>query len=331
MLSPLPLVRFARRAIPCAGLMCLVLALAACAATLGQVGGQQQPIGTPSPGARFEPRDGAVYLGVSTHLITTGVDGWDKAAGISTHPALYGRWTTPDGPVQPILDEVASRPGIAPIIHWNLPMDNGQVTNGSHDSYIRAQAAAVKAYAKPVFIRLDWEMNATWYPHWNLPAVTPAQYVASWRHVVAQFSNVPNVAFVWAPNVNQPAGKAMSAWYPGDDAVDWIGLDAYPQSAPAATIMSGTDGMQTFASFAETHHKPLMLAEWATNLPHPDDAAPVNAVFDWAKQHPKAVKALVWFDFSLPPRDFRLSAHPVGAAAFRARTNGNPAFLLSVP
>ena len=51
----------------------------------------------------------------------------------------------------------------------------------------------------------------------------------------------------------------------------------------------------------------------------------------WAKQHPKAVKALVWFDFSLPPRDFRLSAHPVGAAAFRARTNGNPAFLLSVP
>src|SRR5690348_14817480 len=54
--------------------------------------------GASLPDTRFAPKAGQVYLGVSTHGITDGVDGWDRAAGISGHPALYGRWTTPDGP-----------------------------------------------------------------------------------------------------------------------------------------------------------------------------------------------------------------------------------------
>ena len=287
--------------------------------------------------ARFEPRNGQTYLGVSTHLITTGVDGWDRMAGISTHPALYGRWTTPDGPFQPILDEVNSRQGITPIIHWNLPMDGGQITDGSHDAYVLAQAAVVKAYGQPVFVRLDWEMNAYWYKHWNPPAVTPTQFIASWRHVVALFNaqGVTNVAWVWAPNVNDLFSKTgqryrTSLWYPGDGVVDWIGLDAYPQSSTPATLLAGTDGMNQMAQFAAAHQKPMMLAEWAPNLPHPDSADPINLVLNWAERYPNTVKALVYFDYLVGTRDFRLSSHPVGAATLRARTANRCRYLLNL-
>jgi hypothetical protein len=291
--------------------------------------GPGQPIGTGLPDTRFAPRSGQIYLGVSTHGIMDGVDGWSRAAGISGHPALYGRWTKPNGAFSPILDEVSTRPGITPIVHWNLPFTGGRVSGGSRDPDIKAQAAAVKAYRKPVFVRLNWEMNATWYPGWNAPAVSPMQFVESWRHVVKLFADVPNVAFVWAPNVLDPHGYKTAQWYPGDDYVDWMGLDAYPQSAPATTLLNGAGGMEEQAKFAEQHNKPLMLAEWAVNSPHPDSADPINLVFDWAARHP-VVRALVYFDFDLSSKDFRLATHPIAAAAFRARTVGKKNFLLSL-
>ena len=201
-------------------------------------------VGAPSPGARFEPPAGDVYLGVSTNGPGAALNAWDTAAGIARHPALYGQWTTPDGAFSPILANAATRPGMTPVVHWNLPMQTGQITNGSHDRYIHAQAAAVKAYGAPVFVRLDWEMNGFWYPDWNLQGVTPTQYIAAWRHVVALFAGVPNVAFVWCPNVfdyfsSSGARTPTSAWYPGDAYVSWIGLDAYPQSAPATDLLNG--------------------------------------------------------------------------------------------
>jgi len=296
-----------------------------------------------APFARFEPPSGQTYLGVSTHLITTGVDGWDQAAGIPTHPALYGRYTTPDGPFQPILDEVATRPGITPIIHWNLPMSGGQITDGSHDAYLKAQAASAKAYGKPVFVRLDWEMNGSWSKGYAPPNTTPDQFIASWNHVVAVFraAGVVNVAWVWCPNAGDyvdAAGTryATALWYPGDSTVDWVGIDAYPQFGsdaagnPPSGYTTGTDDLNAMANFAQAHNKPLMLGEWAPNLPNPDVASAVKVVFDWAERYPNTVKALVYFDFARAARDFRLSSHPVGAAVFRARTADRCRYLLDL-
>ena len=39
----------------------------------------------------------------------------------------------------------------------------------------------------------------------------------------------------------------------------------------------------------------------------------------------------MYFDFITQGKDFTLADHPVGAAAYRAATVGNPRFLLSVP
>lgn len=289
----------------------------------------------PAISGKFSPPSGDIYLGVSTDWDQ--MDKFDRYAGLPTGPAIYGRWTTPDGPFQPILDQTALRPGLTPMVTWNLPFVGGQVTDGSHDDYIRTQADAAKAFGKPVFVRLDWEMNAYWYPNWNMDPVKPDEYIASWRHVVAIFNEegATNVAFVWCPNVGDHFTKTgarvrTSSWYPGDDVVDWAGLDAYPQSDPNPNnLLTETDGMNQMADFALAHGKPMMLAEWAPNTPHPDTADPINLVFDWATANP-AVQALVYFDFITQGRDFKLADHPVGAATYQARTSDKSKYLTTV-
>jgi hypothetical protein len=284
-------------------------------------------------GAKYEPADGSVYLGVSTDIGR--LDAFDTAAGLTggAHPAIYDQWTTPDGAVQPILTNAKSRSDMAPMISWNLPMTGGQITDGSKDAYLKAQALAVKNFGGAVFVRLDWEMNASWYPDWNLPAVTTAQFIAGWRHVyqVFQSEGATNAAFVWCPTLwNGPGGRSPDAWYPGDAYVDWLGIDAYPQSAVTSFIMSGPGGLTDTAKFAVQHDKPLMVAEWAPALPQPDTAAAMDLVFDFAAANPKTVKALVYFDFDTNGKDYTLKDHPVGAQEFRKRVDGNSNFLLSL-
>lgn len=288
--------------------------------------------GQPSSGP-FTPPDGTILLGVSTDLYR--LDTFDQAAGIAGHPAIYNRWTTPNGPIQPVLDDARTRPGMAPMASWNLPLADGAVAAGREDGYLQDQAAAVRAYGGPVFIRLDWEMNASWYPQWNPPAVTPQAFIAAWRHVYQLFkaAGATNAAFVWCPTVwNGPNGVDDSAWYPGDDTVDWVGLDAYPQGASPDFLLHGPDGMDQMAEFAAAHGKPLMLAEWAPQLPQPDTAASVDLVLDWAERYPKTVKALVYFDFNnaFENKDFLLADHPVGAAELRRRTHSSPAYATSL-
>jgi len=144
--------------------------------------------------------------------------------------------------------------------------------------------------------------------------------------VVALFADVPNVAFVWAPTTwPGPHGTRTAAWWPGDDVVDWVGLDAYPQSADRSYLLHGPDGMDDTAAFAVAHGKPLMLAEWAPDLPHPDTAEAVDLVLDWAREHP-VVQALVYFDFTVKDKDYTLARHPVGAAELRRRTMSDPSY-----
>jgi hypothetical protein len=189
----------------------------------------------PPRAPRFRPPDGAVYLGVSTDYAR--LPAFATASG-RARPALYGRWTTPGGPVQPVLDD-AARGGFTPLVHWNLPMDGQRITSGQQDGYLRAQAAAVRAFGGPVFLRLDWEFNTGANPLWSPPAVPPEQYVASWRHVWAIFADL---------------------------------------------------------------------------------------ILDWAEAHP-GVQALVYFDFVVERKDYRLSAHPVGAAAYRRRVADTSRYL----
>jgi beta-mannanase len=223
------------------------------------------------------------------------------------------------------------------MVSWNLDFTGGRITNGSQDSYLASQAAALKAFGKPVFLRLDWEMNGTWYPEYNEPAVTPASFVASWQYVVNYLrgAGVTNAAFVWCPNVNDPiSGTTFTQWYPGDAYVDWTGIDAYPQFSSGTWELTGADGLNSQAAFAQAHNKPMMLAEWAptTKLVSGalSDTATIDTIFNWAAAYPNTVKAIVYFDYVTQGQDFTLTDHPQAAAEYRKYVDGVARFAATV-
>ncbi len=71
-------------------------------------------------------------------------------------------------------------------------------------------------------------MNATWYP-WS--GSDPATYRAAWRRLHDRFSQVglaeSSVQWIWSPNSNDVGAHRAETFYPGDDYVDWIGIDGY--------------------------------------------------------------------------------------------------------
>ena len=269
------------------------------------------------PAAPAIPGDGRFYLGVDSSARTLAA--YDAAVGVS-QPAVFGAYTLgDDGGVAQVLGYSKNLPGTIPLVSWGVDMRGGAIADGSKDAYLRAQAAAVVAYKKPVFIRLDWEMNGTWYPEWSRPAVSPSAYIAAWRHIrtVFQQAGATNAAFVWCPNVGEFGGTPWTAWYPGSAYVDWVGMDAYPEPSDLTANVSGPGGLNALAQFAEQQGKPAMLAEWAPGEPAQDPAATFDAVFAWAARYPDAVKALVYFNFASTRQNYVLADDPTGAARLR--------------
>jgi beta-mannanase len=224
------------------------------------------------------------------------------------------------GQLMSIVNHSSALPGTIPLVSWGVDFTHNAVLSGSDNAYLAAQAKALAAYGKPVFIRLDWEMNGNWYPEWSSGSVSPSTYIESWRYIREYFwlEGAFNVSFVWCPNVGDPEGTPAYDWYPGDAYVDWVGLDAYPQSHLAGLgLLSGNDGLDSMAEQAASHNKPLMLAEWAPSDLSSDVALPFDQIFQWALKYPDTVKALVYFNYGSSTTDHFLVDYPVGAAEYR--------------
>ncbi len=164
----------------------------------------------------------------------------------------------------------------------------------------------------PIFLRFAHEMNGSWYA-WSQQ---PAEYVYAFRLVAdAVHRLAPQTAMLWAPNYGggypfsggvyeAKAGTTQFAlldtnddgvvnqyddpyapYYPGDDAVDWVGMSLYhwgnqwpwgenelPENGKFVALLTGTylgaDGDQTmlpnfYDDYANTHGKPLAIVETA--------------------------------------------------------------------
>lgn len=110
----------------------------------------------------------------------------------------------------------------------------GEITSGQWDTYLDAWIAGLKSWQSKypsnqtptVLLRFAHEFNGNWYPWGN----DPNGLRAAWRYVHARFAaaGVSNVEWVWcANNVNVDSYNDVSRYYPGDDVVDWTGLDGY--------------------------------------------------------------------------------------------------------
>jgi hypothetical protein len=164
----------------------------------------------------------------------------------------------------------------------------------------------------PVVLRYAHEMNGTWYA-WSQQ---PDAYIASFRKVAAAVhQGAPGTAMMWAPNYGggypftggaylaKPGTKDFAVldtnhdgkltmaddpylpYYPGDGAVDWVGMSVYhwgnkhpwganavPEPGKFTAMLTGTYngsvGDETavpdfYAFYAEQHQHPMAVTETA--------------------------------------------------------------------
>jgi beta-mannanase len=143
--------------------------------------------------------------------------------------------------------------------------------------------------------------------------MTAKDYAAMYRHVIERLraDGVTNVVNVLAYMGNEK-WMAQSWWkdlYPGDDVVDWVGLDSYVSVEKgyyhfgdfgSLLDRQPTGGGLGFYDWSVKNHpnKPIMVAEWGMyhRVSYPTSkAAAFDTVVPQLAKHPK-IKAVVYFD-----------------------------------
>lgn len=195
------------------------------------------------------------------------------------------------------------------------------IINGKFDAYIRRWAQDSQSWGYPYFLRFAHEMNGNWNP-WSeqVNGNRPGQYVLAWKHVhdIFRAQGATNVTWVWSPNVEYPGSIALRELYPGDNYVDWVGMDGYNWG----TV--NNYHWQTFSQvFEQTYHdilaitsRPLMVAETASAEQAGNKASWITDAF--ATQIPNnfpRIKAVTWFNEN-KETDWRIESSPSAQAAF---------------
>lgn len=233
----------------------------------------------------------------------------------------YYRW---DDAFPTALEEWDAAACRVPMISWaGTNLDD--ILAGRHDSLIRTRARAVQHFNHKIFIRWGYEMNGDWWD-WTASRSpdTATKFAAAWRriHRIFRAAKASNAVWVWAPN--ETGGDPLKdprSYYPGDDVVDWIGLDGYNWGTATSSSTWRSFGAifgplyQTFAG-----RKPLMISETASTELGGDKAAWIDHLADALPQQFPAVRALVWFHAN-KETDWRVDSSPAALDAFQRLTD----------
>lgn len=204
--------------------------------------------------------------------------------------------------------------GRIPLVNWEPDgIDFADIANGKLDANIKARAQGAKGLGKKFFLDFAAEMNGD--EGWSNNDAT--LYISAYRHIHDLFvaAGATNVVWVWAPNVTDTNGRndMTLAYYPGDDYVDWTGVDGYN--------WGGAD-WQTFETVFKDIYpllaakkKPIMIGEMASAEPGGDKAAWIDAIIPSLKGHYPMFKALVWFDVN-KENDWRINSSMTALTAF---------------
>lgn len=133
------------------------------------------------------------------------------------------------------------------------------------DAYLHEFARAAKESKTPIFLRFASEMNGDWVPYHG----DPKKYIEKFRLVAkVMHEEAPNVAMVWCP-FETPV-SIMNDYYPGDEAVDWVGVNIYSvpywnddPKQPAAWRNPADALRYVYETYSEKH--PIMICEYAAS------------------------------------------------------------------
>lgn len=161
-----------------------------------------------------------------------------------------------------------------------------QGAGGAFDAHFTRLARNLVDLGVPdTVIVLGWEMNGTTYSHRCGP--DPEGWKAYWNRIVAAMRAVPGqrFRFDFAPT----RGADDIPWtecYPGDSAVDIVGMDSYDQPPGDSFSEQVTEpyGLQAQVDFAARHGKAVSYPEWGL-FRNGDDPGYVALMLQWMSDH----------------------------------------------
>jgi mannan endo-1,4-beta-mannosidase len=244
------------------------------------------------------------------------IQGFNSTTGIRSNIAVYysGWWES----FESEFATAAARNGAIPLIQ----IDPGRyslraIAAGGYDTYLETFANAVAGYGLAtghgVIIGFGHEPNGSWYP-WGRGHVSPATWVAAWRHIVNVFrrQGADNVTWLWTINIIDTRNDripAPSPWWPGSSYVNWVGIDGY-YLKPNWTFASLFG--PTIKAIRALTLDPILISETGAT-PTVGQPAKINDLF--AGVHAYGLLGFVWFD-AKRHRDWRVTG-PAASAAFR--------------
>ena len=179
-----------------------------------------------------------------------------------------------------------------------------EVLDGQHDEYFRLHARQLKYFNHPVLLRLNNEMNGDWcwYSAYHLSKDADL-YIALWNHLRRLYAEegADNVLWVWNPHdVSRPdfGWNHSYVYYPGDDAVDIVGMTGYNNGTyfPSEKWRTFQEIYQPLYQGYSTAFpgKPFLIGEFASNSVGGDKPAWIRDMFSHLKEYPN-IKVAIWW------------------------------------
>lgn len=224
------------------------------------------------------------------------------------------------------------------LINWkpSTSLTWRQVAQGAIDHRIDRLAHHLKTTFRHRFFLAIWHEPENDVVERAGSGMTAQDYRAMYRHVVLRLRAD---GVTWAVTVMDYMG--FDQWartdffdelWPGDDVVDWIGLDPYGTGANSgyaartlAALVDRPEGdFPGYYTWARRQHpnKPIMLAEWGVEAVASNPDGQARFFRDVAGELARfpAIKALVYFDMPSPPDGQRrtyLRAYPSTTTAYQ--------------
>lgn len=211
------------------------------------------------------------------------------------------------------------------------------IADGKYDSYFQTAAKGVLAKypgSGEIVISLGKEFNGGWMP-WTSNGKEET-WKRAWRHLVIDiYRKVSNrFRFNWVPNYGEVDPDKS---YPGNDVVDYIGLDFYPYrrfhgdngAAAWAKIRDNQFGLEWHRKYAAAKGKPANWDEVGVDQADPGGAEFVRLMGEYINKHKHLAWVVYWDE---PSTGERVSddRRPVMTKVFR-ETFGKPLTWDSAP
>ncbi|MFF9264508.1 glycoside hydrolase family 26 protein [Streptomyces longwoodensis] len=201
--------------------------------------------------------------------------------------------------------------------------------DGEFDQHFKALAERLVELDVPdTVLVLGWEMNGITYTHRCGP--DPEAWKTYWNRIVTAMRSVPGQQFKFdfAPS----RGRDAVPWpqcYPGDDAVDIVGMDSYDQPSGLTFDQQVKEpyGLQEHVEFAEKHGKAISYPEWGL-FRNGDNATYMRGMLAWMDAHKPLYNTLTDY---CPHGVWQCRQNPEASEVYRAVLSGRPAVPTLLP